>query len=106
MLGHQQMIQRAVDALEVQTGIPPVLIIGQRLDVLPEQALGGPHVVAREALEVVRPRRHRWLSPHIRKTPNFASGIGAFRLADSASASTRRVSAGSMTPSSHSRALA
>jgi hypothetical protein len=58
---------------------------------------------------------HRYTSPahclvpsshHIRKTPNFTSGIGAFRLADSASASTRRVSAGSITPSSHSRALA
>ena len=43
---------------------------------------------------------------HMRNTPNFASGIGAFRLALMASASTRRVSAGSMTPSSHSLALA
>ena len=43
---------------------------------------------------------------HMRNTPNFASGIGAFRLALMASASTRRVSAGSITPSSHSRALA
>jgi hypothetical protein len=42
----------------------------------------------------------------MRNTPNFASGIGALRLAEIASASTRRVSAGSMTPSSHSRALA
>ena len=44
---------------------------------------------------------------HMRNTPNFGlSGIGAFRLALSASASTRRVSAGSITPSSHSRAVA
>ena len=43
---------------------------------------------------------------YIRNTPNFGSPIGAFRLAEIASASTRRVSAGSITPSSHSRALA
>ena len=43
---------------------------------------------------------------HILNTPNFGlSGMGAFRLALIASASTRRVSAGSITPSSHSRAL-
>ena len=43
---------------------------------------------------------------YIRNTPNFGSGIGAFSDADRPSASTRRVSAGSITPSSHSRALA
>jgi hypothetical protein len=44
---------------------------------------------------------------HMRNTPNCGrSGMGAFRLALRPSASTRRVSAGSMTPSSHSRALA
>jgi len=43
---------------------------------------------------------------HILKMPKFASGIGAFRLADMASAKTWRVCAGSMTPSSHNRALA
>ena len=42
---------------------------------------------------------------HIRNTPNFGSGIGALSDADKPSASTRRVSAGSITPSSHSRAL-
>ena len=43
----------------------------------------------------------------MRNTPKRGrSGIGAFRLALIASASTRRVSAGSITPSSHSRALA
>jgi hypothetical protein len=43
---------------------------------------------------------------HMRNTPKRGlSGMGALRLADRPSASTRRVSAGSMTPSSHSRAL-
>ena len=41
---------------------------------------------------------------YIRNTPNFVSGIGAFSAALRPSASTRRVSAGSITPSSHSRA--
>ena len=41
---------------------------------------------------------------HIRNRPKRVGGIGAFRLADRPSASTRRVSAGSITPSSHSRA--
>jgi len=35
--------------------------------------------------------------PHIRKTPNLGSGIGAFGVADSASASVFRVSRGSST---------
>ena len=43
---------------------------------------------------------------YIRKTPNFVAGIGAFSVAASDRPSTRRVSAGSITPSSHSRALA
>ena len=45
-------------------------------------------------------------SSYIRKTPNRVSGIGAWRAASMPSASTRRVSSGSMTPSSHSRAVA
>ena len=40
------------------------------------------------------------------KMPSSVLPIGALRLAEIASASTRRVSAGSMMPSSHSRALA
>ena len=44
--------------------------------------------------------------PYIRNTPNVVFSIGALRLADSPSASTLRVSSGSITPSSHSRALA
>ena len=42
---------------------------------------------------------------YIRKTPNFVSAIGALSDAEMASASTSRVWAGSMTPSSHSRAV-
>jgi len=46
------------------------------------------------------------LCPHILNTPNFVSGTGALSAALNASASTRRVSAGAMMPSSHSRAVA
>ena len=42
---------------------------------------------------------------YIRKMPNFVSGIGAFSAAEIPSASTRRVSSGSMIPSSQSRAV-
>ena len=42
---------------------------------------------------------------YIRKTPNVVSGIGAFSAAEMPSASTRRVSSGSMIPSSQSRAV-
>ncbi len=51
--------------------------------------------------------RREWIMRHIRNTPNCArSGIGAFSVADSARPSTSRVWAGSMMPSSHSRAVA
>ncbi len=43
--------------------------------------------------------------PYMRKTPNVVSGTGAFDAAESPSASTRRVSSGSMTPSSQRRAV-
>ena len=43
---------------------------------------------------------------HIRKTPNRVSGIGALSAASRPRARMRRVSSGSMTPSSHSRAVA
>ena len=43
---------------------------------------------------------------YILNTPNRVGAIGRLSEAEIASASTRRVSAGSMTPSSHSRALA
>jgi predicted Zn-dependent protease len=45
-------------------------------------------------------------APHIRNTPNFVSGIGALSVAEKHSASTRRVSAGAMMPSSQTRAVA
>ena len=44
--------------------------------------------------------------PHIRKTPNRVSGIGACSAASIPIVRTLRVSSGSMTPSSHSRAVA
>jgi hypothetical protein len=43
---------------------------------------------------------------HILKTPNLVSGIGALSAAEKHKARTRRVSAGVMMPSSHSRAVA
>jgi len=52
---------------------------------------------------IYAPEPHR----HIRNTPNFArSGIGAFKVAAKARPSTSRVCAGSIIPSSHSRAVA
>src|SRR3954464_12490500 len=42
---------------------------------------------------------------HIRKIPNVVSGIGALSADASPRASTRRVSSGSITPSSQSRAV-
>ena len=42
----------------------------------------------------------------MRKTPNRVSSIGAFKLAERPRPSTRRVSAGSMMPSSQRRAVA
>jgi hypothetical protein len=44
--------------------------------------------------------------PHIRKTPKRVSRIGAYAAASKPSARTRRVSSGSITPSSHRRAVA
>src|SRR5690606_40768737 len=48
---------------------------------------------------------HGGLACYMRNTPKRVGSMGALRLADNASASTSRVCAGSMTPSSHSRAL-
>ena len=45
------------------------------------------------------------LRSYILNTPNVVSGIGALRAAEIPRASTRRVSSGSMIPSSHSRAV-
>ena len=46
----------------------------------------------------------RFRPPYIRNTPKGAGSAGALPAAASARASTRRVSRGSITPSSHSRA--
>ena len=45
------------------------------------------------------------VGPHMRKTPNVVSGIGALSAAEIPSAITLRVSTGSMIPSSQSRAV-
>src|SRR6185437_5621533 len=50
--------------------------------------------------------RQRHYVPHIRNTPKRVGSIGALRQADRLNESTRRVSAGAMTPSSHNRAVA
>src|SRR6266446_6831173 len=50
------------------------------------------------------PPETTWLI-YIRKTPNRVSSWGAFIAAEIPSASTMRVSAGSITPSSHRRAV-
>ena len=42
---------------------------------------------------------------YMRKMPKFDRGIGAFNDAEIPSARTRRVSRGSITPSSHKRAV-
>jgi hypothetical protein len=50
-------------------------------------------------------RQRRKRTAYIRKTPNVVSGIGALSAAEIPNASTRRVSSGSMIPSSQSRAV-
>ena len=60
-------------------------------------------IARRVAIDVYRRESRR--AAHIRNTPNFISGTGALSAAASARASTLRVSAGSMMPSSHSRAV-
>jgi len=61
---------------------------------------------ARKAAPQACPRESELSSDHIRKIPNRVSSAGAFIEADSPKPSTRRVSAGSIIPSSHSRAEA
>src|SRR6266545_1950255 len=64
-------------------------------------------VVRLRLAELAQPRL--WLPAeephHIRKMPNVVSAIGAFSAAEIPSASTRRVSSGSMIPSSQSLAV-
>ena len=50
------------------------------------------------------PQYNHCTASHIRNTPNLVSRVPACTAAASESPSTRRVSAGSMTPSSHRRA--
>jgi addiction module HigA family antidote len=57
-----------------------------------------------DKLKAIRPRGLN--CTYIRNTPNFVSGIGALSATEKHSASTRRVSAGVIMPSSHSRAVA
>ena len=105
VLTHQQVVERAVDAAKEQTHIAPVVGLGHHGHRV-QQARRGPGVVARQCGEVGNGVHGEGPQPHIRKMPNFDSGMGACCDAASPSASTRRVSAGSMMPSSHSRAVA
>ena len=52
------------------------------------------------------PIHFRAIHRHILNRPNLVGSIGAFDAADSPSPSTSRVSVGSITPSSHSLAVA
>ena len=58
--------------------------------------------LALEGVDVDVGVAHRF---YILKMPNWLSGIGAFSAAEIPSASTRRVSSGSMIPSSQRRAV-
>src|SRR5262249_60146436 len=60
---------------------------------------------ARRLLDLPAGSLRRLQSLYIRKTPKVVSGIGAFSAAEIPSASTRRVSSGSIIPSSQSRAV-
>lgn len=53
---------------------------------------------------ILMSRNHHGCRSYILNTPYVVSSIGAFKLAERASANIRRVSAGSMTPSSQSLA--
>ena len=103
VLGHQQMVERAVNALEEQAHVAAVIRFLHGTHRI-KQARRGPRVVTRKLAEVGH--RVHGRAPHMRNTPNRVSSMGALRVADSPSASTRRVSAGSITPSSHRRAVA
>ena len=90
------MCQHLVECLEI-AAIP--IDAGLKPDFLMELLLA----LNLRAVEDER-KRH---NAHILNTPNRgASGIGASRHAASASPSTSRVCTGSITPSSHSRAVA
>ncbi len=50
---HQQMIEGAVNAVEKQPAIAAVIGFGEQRDVLVEQAMRGPDVIARQGAEMV-----------------------------------------------------
>jgi hypothetical protein len=89
----------------------PALGVGRKDEVVDAERLrpcGAAHLAhhpartfAREMVDVHDVEAHRY----IRKTPNVVSGIGAFSAAEIPRARTRRVSSGSMIPSSQSRAV-
>ena len=64
------------------------------------------YLVAIAPLAVQLRAAKRETASYIRNTPNFVSSIGACRAASRPMDSTRRVSSGSMIPSSQSRAVA
>ena len=68
----------------------------------------GQAISPRLAISSVRKRRYMSgpIHDHILNRPNFVGSIGALDAADSPSPSTSLVSAGSITPSSQSRAVA
>ena len=107
VLAHQQVVERAVDAFEEQAHVAPIRLFRKSPHGI-EHARRGPHVVARELGEVGNSvHGDFWLwRCYMRNRPNLVSSIGALRVAARPSASTRRVSAGSITPSSHRRAVA
>ena len=71
-----------------------------------EPASGGEHAAGDLATIGDQDRFEHGFRPHIRKTPKRVSGIGAFSEAEMDRPRTSRVWAGSMTPSSHRRAVA
>ena len=62
------------------------------------------HAGVRRPADVLHAALLAWR--YIRNTPNLVASTGLFSAAEIASPSTLRVSAGSITPSSHNRALA
>ena len=115
LAGHlQDRLHREVTVARRRWPDPPGLVghvdvqrarIGIRVDGdgCNAQATRGAHHAARDLTAI---GDQDFAEHHIRKTPNRVGSIGAFMLADKPSPNTRRVSAGSITPSSHSRALA
>src|SRR6185312_6819929 len=102
-----------VDLLLLRLGLVVLETLGVRRELEPvdperldaELAAHEAHGAARAgALELVH-THDRIAHAYILKTPKVVSGIGAFSAAEIPSVSTRRVSSGSMIPSSQSRAV-